>query len=427
VNQNLQILVVAGGATVAALGFVAGFLYYQSAPPAEDEIVEIGSEQGPRQVDASAYRELEGGVRIADFQEGTGPSPVPGQLIEVHYTGWLQADGKQFDSSIPRGEPIKFQFETGGVIRGWHVGLAGMKVGGKRQIVIPPALAYGPMGRPPVIPPDSTLVFEVELVGLGKVRTVPPAPTETFASATVGAEGIKIVDLQLGSGTVADERSVIETEMTVWLPSGQVFFSTYQGQDPVKFLLGGEGRDAAPLKGIDLASRGMMPGGKRLAELPPAVAFGEQGFRDQVPPNATIVIQLEAVSVSPPRTPPSAPPPYDASQLKTTESGLQYVDLEPGIGEFPKMHDLVVAEYTGWLADGKQFDSSFNSARPFTFALGRGMVIKAWDEGLATMRPGGKRLLIAPPDIAYGAAGKGDIPPDATLTFLVELVEVQRR
>jgi peptidylprolyl isomerase len=427
VNQNLQIIAVAGGAAIAAVGFVAAFLWYEAAPPPEDAIAEVGAVSGPTKIKDSDYREVEGGLKVADLRVGDGVSPINGQFIKVHYTGWLASDGTQFDSSIPRGEPIEFGLGQPGIIPGWHLGIEGMKVGGKRQLVIPPDLAYGPRGRPPVIPPSATLIFDVELVAVGEIRTPPDFPTQSWAAATPAGDGAVYVDLKVGSGTVALERSVFEAELTVWREDGDLFFSSYQDRSSRKFMLGGQGRDAAPLEGIDLAARGMMPGGSRIARLDPKVAFGDRGFQDRIPPNATIIVQIDAVSASAPRTPPSSPPAYDTAKLVTTESGLRYVDIQPGLGEHPKMHDLVHAEYTGWLDDGRIFDSSFNGAAPFTFALGRGMVIKAWDEAVATMRPGGKRLIIAPPELAYGAAGQGEIPAGATLTFLIELAKVDRR
>lgn len=104
---------------------------------------------------------------VQDLVVGNGPEAVAGKTVTVHYTGTL-TDGKEFDSSRKPGrEPFKFLLGSGQVIPGWDKGVAGMKVGGKRKLVIPPELGYGKQGAGNVIPPDSTLVFEVELLGVG--------------------------------------------------------------------------------------------------------------------------------------------------------------------------------------------------------------------------------------------------------------------
>jgi len=100
--------------------------------------------------------------KIEDLVKGTGPEAVRGKTVEVHYTGWL-TDGTKFDSSVGRG-PFSFRLGAGEVIEGWDRGVAGMRVGGKRKLTLPPDLAYGAAGAPPEIPPNAALVFEVELL-----------------------------------------------------------------------------------------------------------------------------------------------------------------------------------------------------------------------------------------------------------------------
>ena len=105
------------------------------------------------------------GLQYEDLAVGDGATATKGQQVSVHYTGWL-ADGTKFDSSVDRGQPFQFDLGAGMVIRGWDEGVEGMKIGGKRKLVIPPDLGYGQRGAGGVIPPGATLVFEVELLGL---------------------------------------------------------------------------------------------------------------------------------------------------------------------------------------------------------------------------------------------------------------------
>ena len=109
------------------------------------------------------------GLRVADTKVGTGPFPKKGQICVMHYTGWLYQNGQRgakFDSSLDRGKPFEFPLGAGAVIKGWDEGVAGMKVGGKRTLVIPPDMGYGARGAGNVIPPNATLVFDVELLGV---------------------------------------------------------------------------------------------------------------------------------------------------------------------------------------------------------------------------------------------------------------------
>lgn len=106
------------------------------------------------------------GLQIEDIVVGAGAEAINGKPVSVHYTGWL-TNGQKFDSSLDRGQPFKFPLGGGRVIKGWDLGVAGMKIGGKRRLTIAPELGYGARGAGHVIPPNATLVFEVELLGVG--------------------------------------------------------------------------------------------------------------------------------------------------------------------------------------------------------------------------------------------------------------------
>jgi peptidylprolyl isomerase len=119
--------------------------------------------------DAQPVTTTPSGLKIIDVKVGTGPSPKPGQICMMNYTGWLYENGKKgnkFDSSLDRNQPFSFPIGQHQVIAGWDEGVATMKVGGKRTLIIPPELGYGARGAGGVIPPNATLIFDVELLGV---------------------------------------------------------------------------------------------------------------------------------------------------------------------------------------------------------------------------------------------------------------------
>ena len=137
-----------------------------SPAPANDQLAQAGASALGGSMDAAKERTTDSGLRITDLVIGSGAEAVAGQTVSVNYRGTLLT-GKEFDSSYGRG-PFAFPLGGGRVIKGWDEGVAGMKVGGKRRLVIPPDLAYGERGAGGVIPPNATLVFEVELLQVGR-------------------------------------------------------------------------------------------------------------------------------------------------------------------------------------------------------------------------------------------------------------------
>jgi peptidylprolyl isomerase len=143
---------------VLLIGWIGAAAVLQAGPQKEGgEMGQPGSE--PKTVTTPS------GLQFQDLVVGKGESPKSGQQVTVHYTGWLK-DGKKFDSSVDRHEPFHFDIGMGQVIKGWDEGVMGMKVGGKRRLTIPPQLGYGTRGAGGVIPPNATLIFEVELLGI---------------------------------------------------------------------------------------------------------------------------------------------------------------------------------------------------------------------------------------------------------------------
>jgi peptidylprolyl isomerase len=147
---------------IAALVALATTALAQSAATKKPAAHPVAS--GPTKVTGSGTKTASG-LEYWDIKVGMGATAVAGHTVKVHYTGWL-TDGKKFDTSVGTGKPFKFNLGAGEVIKGWDEGVAGMKVGGKRQLRIPPELAYGDQGSPGAIPPGATLIFDVLLVAV---------------------------------------------------------------------------------------------------------------------------------------------------------------------------------------------------------------------------------------------------------------------
>jgi FKBP-type peptidyl-prolyl cis-trans isomerase len=146
------------GAIIALAVILVGYFVYQSLRPARQAV------QGPPEVASNIETvTTASGLQYQEINPGSGDEVKDGDTVSVHYTGWL-TDGAKFDSSKDRDKPFQFQVGAGGVIQGWDEGLVGMKEGGVRRLIIPAALAYGEGGYPPVIPPNATLIFDIELL-----------------------------------------------------------------------------------------------------------------------------------------------------------------------------------------------------------------------------------------------------------------------
>jgi FKBP-type peptidyl-prolyl cis-trans isomerase len=153
------------GAIIAgAMVLAAGVAVAQTAPAKPKAKAVPPNNNAPTRVTGDGVK-TDSGLQYWEIRVGTGEVAKEGSHVRVHYTGWLTT-GKKFDSSVDRGQPFDFTIGNGEVIRGWEEGVAGMRVGGKRQLRIPPELGYGADGSPPTIPPNATLIFDIQLLAV---------------------------------------------------------------------------------------------------------------------------------------------------------------------------------------------------------------------------------------------------------------------
>ena len=213
---------------------------------------------------------LQGGLKKTDVVVGKGPAAKSGDYVTVEYTGKL-TNGKQFDSSIGRA-PFSFLLGAGQVIKGWDQGVAGMKPGGKRKLVIPPGLGYGATGAGADIPPNATLVFDVELKSIDKV-------------------GVTV--LKKGSGAAAKAGDEVSIDYTGTIKATGKQFDSSKGKAPIKFRLGG-----GVIPGFTMGVTGMKLGEKRRIAIPAVLGYGARGAGGVIPPNADLVFEIELVGLN---------------------------------------------------------------------------------------------------------------------------------
>ena len=412
---------------------------------------------------------------------GDGDEIRAGQLIKVHYKGYLYADIVKFDSlkvaaaadsvekakqdsiaaatakkgakSKPKdktaapvdsaaaadsaaveeatvdtltpfadtyasGEPLEFTIGVGQVIAGWDKGIVGMKVGEVRKLTIPYVMAYGENSLEG-IPPYSDLYFEVELVAAEKPMEpdVFPADLNKLKWSDKG-KGLKIYDEKVGSGKPAMIGTNLKVHYTGWLVSGRKFGSSKDMGKPFEVVLGA----GKMIKGWEQGLDGMREGGVRWLRVSPSMGYGASACT-MIPPNSTHVFRVELVESL---VDPEIAAKMDFFPDTTTltfehgSEGLRYAVIQKGEGEPARVGANVKVHYTGWLTNGYKFDSSRDRDQAFAFPLGGGRVIRGWDLGVAGMLPGEKRILIIPPGLGYGSRGAGPIPGGATLIFAVE-------
>jgi peptidylprolyl isomerase len=232
------------------------------------------------------------GLQYVLLEQGDGAMPESGELVSVHYTGWLD-DGTVFDSSVERGTPFQFPLGQGVVIAGWDEGIALLNEGGRARLIIPSELGYGEAGSSGLIPPGATLVFDVELIEI--VPGSPDSPHEVSDGQYTETEsGLRYFDIEPGEGGPPEEGQVAFLNFTAWLEDGTKLGSTLDSGQPIPYVLG----SGELFPGFEEGISSMQMGTIRQMVFPPELAYGESGSSGgQIPPNATLIFEVEVLEI----------------------------------------------------------------------------------------------------------------------------------
>ncbi len=237
------------------------------------------------------------------------------------------------------------------------------------------------------------------------------------------ASGLKVKITEKGNGKQVIKGDKVTAHYTGTLEDGKKFDSSKDRNQPFSFKVG----TGQVISGWDEGFQLLSIGDKATFTIPSNLGYGANGAGGVIPPNATLFFDVEVLdAVASPA--PKAAVPYDVTGLDTIkmQSGLKFLKVESGTGDKAQQGKYVSVHYTGYLMDGKKFDSSVERGEPIEFQLGKGMVIKGWEEGIELMHVGDKMRFIIPSELAYGEKGApGAIPANATLIFDCELVGVQ--
>ncbi len=359
------------------------------------------------------FSETASGLRYLITQQGQGALAADGDGVAVHYTGKL-ADGTVFDSSLERGQPIRFTLGKGQVIPGWEEAIKMMRVGDKGTFHIPPQLAYGESGVGP-IPPNATLSFEVELISI--TNPVAPFSVEGILRQMLSS-GVEYAIVRAGQGLPLETGMNIKVLYNGFLEDGTLFDSSFERGLPIEFVLG----RGMVIAGWEQGLAQLRVGDRARIWIPHHLAYGERG-RGPIPAKANLIFDVEVVDAFKPQVP--IPFETEGKPVQKTESGLGIIMVEQGSGPLPQAGMTLLVHYSGYLENGTLFDSSVQRGEPIRFVLGANQVISGWDQGLALMGKGGKARLIIPPHLGYGDREIGPIPASSTLIFDIELIDFE--
>lgn len=357
------------------------------------------------------------GLEYTIKEKGAGKKPQNGDKVVVHYTGKLTND-TVFDSSLKRGQPFTFKLGAGQVIKGWDEAFLLLQVGDKATIKFGPELGYGAQ-QTGSIPANSTLIFDVELLDVIEGTKPWDAKGKDTITTPSGLKYILIKENKAGEKITPGSKATVH--YSGYFKDGKMFDSSVERGQPFTLKVG----VGQVIRGWDEGLALLHKGEKAKIIIPYQLAYGEQGRPPVIPERSDLIFDVEIVEVQAI----VAPKLYDITNLeaKKTASGLTYYEVNRSASTNKAMPGKTVkVHYSGYLANGKMFDSSVERGEPIEFPLGQGQVIPGWEEGIALMNVGDKLRLVIPYTLAYGEEGRAPvIPAKADLTFDVELIDVK--
>lgn len=384
-----------------------------AAPPKQEELPSLQSliDQDPGAVAHPS------GIHYSVITETEGPKPDKYARVTVHYKG-TRTDGSVFDSTYKRRNPLGFKLNQCRP-EGLKQGIQLLSAGAKYKLYVPSRLGFGERGVGSKIGANVDLVYEIELLEFEPGPKLPEFKQGNPEAQKTTEEGLIYEVLKEGTGPAPEMGTLVEIDFAFWTLDGELVDASAIRGAPWKINVG-----KAREKIFNLGTLLLKEGGRNRYVVPPELGFGKRGRGALVPPDTTLVFEIELTKVWAPLPIPEFSLPQN-TQLQETKSGLMYQVIKEGEGEPPSVNDTVSVHYAGWLEDGTCFDNSFQRGIPSTFPLSR--VITGWTEGLKLMKPGAVYKFSIPPDLAYGDRGQPPrIPGDATLIFHIELLEVKK-
>lgn len=382
--------------------------------PEEDQAAEIPADGAPPITTASGltYSVLEPGL------EGT-PTPTLGDMVEVHYTGYLE-NGFIFDDSrtarVPGTEPQTSKFRLGRVIPGWNEGLQLMPVGSRFKLTVPAELAYGDQQRGD-IPPNSTLIFDVELIGFEPGKRPAPFIAIDPQKAITLARGIRYQMVEPGTGEPPAGSENVKLWFTMFAPDGTPIDCSEWGTGPLQCSI-----ERAPLPFLEELLPVLSEGAVTVVEVPPSVGLGDQrvpGIGEGDPS----IWRLEVLHVA--RAPEL--PAFEAvgeEGVQTTGTGIRYRVVNPGAGTPPDATQTFKLVFTYWTAEGTLIESSLNTPTGGITANTEQLMLPFMKELPLLMAPGSVWVCDVPADQGFGQRTVPGVAPGASTIWRMELREI---